>query len=842
MNKIKINYEMNGGNIPTILSEKSLRKQIFPIVYSDNNIYHKNNIIVNNQSSNSYNLTDSFIFEELNGIGDTNISTNKLSYLVNENIIINDSNIIPFHACLIDNKFDIITKFFKLITSKYIDQSIISNNDKKFVSDIFKKYFILHRDTLQFIGLSAKFNILNKIIFANKLKDFLNLIYTISDNSSNEFNKEQIKELYLNMFGTTETKEQIFINLSDLSHLFKEYTDIQNIKIVQNHKINLSKEEIDCEIDKLTNYYSNFTDTNVKSLDDYFTMDYTEILDLIKFNKILNKIDALITPFNIKLSHLFYAGIIGYRLYHPSLSIGYLSPKLFPINISSFIENLIGHPINLTINSVSNLEEKLYNLSSILPNYHTYGQSTFIDNDSKEYNFPDCVENTLLQLIKTLCWLPDEKKFDSNLLPTTTISSLKTFMDSLNDTNDNTKNIKNNFTSIISNIDELKTIYKNNDKYEIKSDLDNVVKLLFYLFGLAASENTNYDKLIKSLKAKEEKDKDRKKDCDDDEEKDKNKKEKKEKKEKRKYKNTIINKIFIENRTINIITTADTSIIFSFNSGHASHYISSNIRTLFNNYIFRDLIVSLTSNYSFITSINFNLYTYISQMYSPINTVNLYININELLLDSNLYFIDIIKNGDFNTIDLFDIIQNTPNIIKYINLLEPNDQLKLYYNSSLIHNFINELVGNVIRSKIHNLQLYKIIIELINDDNILMYNYYLSSESEDKSITVSRNLIYYIMYSFYSFCTNNSYINMNDELIYCNLINKIIDPLMKRINKPSTLKKIFHTKTQSKANSNTLYDLIAILPNNYQNYFCNFLNKEAIKTIPITKFILDTYM
>ena len=811
LTKIKIEYDILGGKIPIISSENTLRKQIFPIVYSDNNIYYKNNIIINNQGAESYNLTDDFVFEKIiDSESETRIITTKnLVYLVNEHIVINAANIIPFHACLIDNNFNIITKFYKLIISKYIDRSIVLNEEIKFIDTIFKKYINLHNKTFQFIGLSARYNLLNKIIFANKLKEFLSFIYPLSDNVSDELDKEQIKKSYLNLFGPQETQLQNFINMSDLCYMFKKYTEISKSKLISSHQVLLPKEEIECEIDKLMNNFNNFTISNVNSFEFYFDQDYLEIVELIKFNKILNKIDTIITQFNIKLSHLFYACIIGHRLYHPSLSIGHLSSKLYPINVNSFIENLIGHPAILDSAIDLNPIKQIYSNSTLIPIYHPYGQSTFIDieDSSKEYNFPDCVENTLLQLIKTLCWNPDNKKFNSDLLPSTTIQSLKTFINSLNDSNDNTKAIKNNFTSIVSNITELKTIYKNINKYEIESDLDNVVKLLFYLLGRKIS--TDYEKLIKLLKKKPSKS-----DI---------------------FRNKIIENIIIENKTI-VLKLSDISIIFSFTPGHATHFVLSDDQAQFDSYIYRDLIVSLTSNYSFLTSISFNIHHYIKLMYKPVDleldarthSVKLYVNINELLLDSNLYFIDIINKGDLNYIDFYDIIINEPNFINYIKKLDKSDQLKLYYYTKFIVNTIF-MLDIYPKLDIKILQLFRIIIDLIDDKNILIYHYNIDSDGDEN---IKRNIIYFLMTYFYKFCIYNS-INIDNDIVYCNIIDKIIDPLMNKITNKLTFNQIFFTKSKS----NNFYDLVAILPNRYQKYFCKFLDKKIILNISINKFI-----
>jgi hypothetical protein len=102
-------------------------------------------------------------------------------------------------------------------------------------------------------------------------------------------------------------------------------------------------------------------------------------------------------------------------------------------------------------------------------------------------NYPDCVENTLLQFLKILSW--GGTSFKSNLVPSL-CTDFKTFLDDLNRniTNTNLNSIKNRFSNMVSNIDDLvrDNVYKNGITgvgfYEIKSTPKNFLRILSYIY------------------------------------------------------------------------------------------------------------------------------------------------------------------------------------------------------------------------------------------------------------------------------------------------------------------------------------------------------------------------
>jgi hypothetical protein len=105
--KFYINYDNNfqwdgiGGRIPYIYN-KDIKKKIFPILYSDSNLYFNSQIIINNKNLVSkFNLNNEFVFEPKETPDYDEFDVENLNYLLNEEIIINEDkkNTFSYFAC-----------------------------------------------------------------------------------------------------------------------------------------------------------------------------------------------------------------------------------------------------------------------------------------------------------------------------------------------------------------------------------------------------------------------------------------------------------------------------------------------------------------------------------------------------------------------------------------------------------------------------------------------------------------------------------------------------------------------------------------------------------------------
>ena len=108
----------------------------------------------------SYNFnTKNFNFEEIESGDNSNIDYNMLYKYADHVITIDSSNIIPFSLVLLENNFNILSKFYRFCT-KYV----LENNDEfhftkdklELIDKIFERYFVFHSDTKEFISLSIK--------------------------------------------------------------------------------------------------------------------------------------------------------------------------------------------------------------------------------------------------------------------------------------------------------------------------------------------------------------------------------------------------------------------------------------------------------------------------------------------------------------------------------------------------------------------------------------------------------------------------------------------------------------------------------------------------------------
>jgi len=560
--KIYINYDQahmheqwngTGGRVPYI-ENQDIKKKVFPIFYSDVNIYSNSHKIINNKNpTQKFNLNNQFVFEPKETADIAEFDFEDLNHLMNEEIVINENKKIPFHILLVHNRFSIIKKFYQNVTSKYLrllHPKLFTEGEISHVKKIFTKYFILHRVSNDLISVSAFPNILNKFCFGNKLKELLNILFSPDLEVTDEFLKKEILKCF--------PDEQAYINLSDFIVSSEEI-----IKIPKRNKASIDK-EINGKIQKINKDI--ISNKDYMSLEYHIKSDILEIQELLEFNCILNKMQSndLFTDFKIGLDELFYCCYIGCRLFKPKLTIGYISNNIFPINQYNLISNLtnknfdeIQQIISDSKKTISDYKNKiakieqilieskekyaiykeemnvenhnrfalgqsdlkilmykkpdytlpdieiknkkyfLYEYFKTLPRYDNYSATIYI-HKGNEMSYPNCVENTLLQMIKTHCWNSEEKKFDSKFLPETANSELREFIRELTPDNDDSTYIKTLFGNLVSNVEKLRHVYGNDSTYEIESNTSNYIDVLNYLFGTEVTFD-NFNKFFETI-------------------------------------------------------------------------------------------------------------------------------------------------------------------------------------------------------------------------------------------------------------------------------------------------------------------------------------------------------
>ena len=528
-----------GGKIP------SINNKVLPILRIDGNFYTNNKLVVKSDTSDvKYNFPDaSFNYKQIVDGDDSNIDYSLLYKYADHQIKIDEVNSIPFSLVLLQENFKILTKFYKFCTDyvdNYLTEFIFPENyDNELINKVFKTYFVFNRDTKDYITMSVKPNLLNNFLFIGKLREILEIIF--SNESSDEYFNRKIIELFVN--------EQNFINFYDMD---TGYTRITN-----------SLSNIDSNLLKLDKYGSK----NINKYSIYFNKFKKSILELRQFNSYLDLIDESnkvedSTPLKTKLSYLFYATFIGIRLKKPIITVGKINKNFYPINIKATLQNLLKDSYLEPETIVEETEKmRLFKSNSNFPHTESYSSSKYTF-EGKDYIFPDCVENTLYQLLKVVTY--DGLNFNSNFLPSTTKEEVKDLFTRLTPET----NLKDEFIGLITNIGDLSDIYKNDVSgvfYEIKSTRENFMRILNYLLGINN---------IKSLK-----------------------------------KNPRIVDITFENEIMEIDFGENGKFLAAIKKGHSSHMIVTDILRYLELFDYINIILLFSQLYPLFSIIRFNILT-----------------------------------------------------------------------------------------------------------------------------------------------------------------------------------------------------------------------------------------
>jgi hypothetical protein len=441
-------------------------------------------------------------------------------------------------------------KFKDIIEKNDYDYTVEEEADNlmKSIDTTFRTYFNINIEKNLYISVSIKANILNKYIFINKFREFLEILYSTSD--TDEEITAQILKLYDN--------ENAFVNISDMMSLYD--------RVISSKTKHTDIEYDNLDVEKTYNVYIKNEIILIKKLKDF-----------IKYCEIIDNTHELKKFLGIKTSLIFFASFIGDHF--NKLSVGTMTNSLYPINNDNLICNLLQIDdiktkfdelnnkeedkntiintlkinkdkiieinklidyINLEIfdiiKEIESDEDDMYDLkndkirlenynneykneideikktnnanenklkeylnydlfnNNNLPKVFKYNNSTFENN-----SFPDCVENSLLHFIRAIIWDPTIKDYNSDFLPETSIDELKFFIKHFcevykdDPNNENNPDIKIEFNKLIQNIPGYEDIYKQHlFKYEIKSEINIFKKVLNYLFGITDCINYSY--------------------------------------------------------------------------------------------------------------------------------------------------------------------------------------------------------------------------------------------------------------------------------------------------------------------------------------------------------------
>lgn len=779
-----------GGKFPTVDADNRKNK-FLPMNYSDYNIYFDGSIIYRRSlTAQNLNITRAFTYELVSDIElyNSNLSANDLPDYVDEDIIIN-SNTIPFHTLLLQNKFDIVTKLYKLIISKY---NKIEKQELKHVNTTFREIFNLHRETNELINVSSRPNLLNNFIFINKFRELLELLFdsridpNILNNLSNKLGNRKssitnltdittiIRGTELELYNYIKTfivgifeSEQNFVNFNDFIYLYSLYTNVPKA----------NKETV---IIETLNRISNYGDTDRQPFVQYFIEFIMEINKFIKFNVTLNKIqEKLSERFNTKLSHLFYCSYIGHRLFTPSLSIGHLSNVILPINVKRTVENLLDKPIDDITANPSSINYLIYKNSGQLPEYYKSGMSIYRDT-----SFPNCVENTTLEFIRTLAWDSRERKLDTSYLPDGTIDEVKRLLETPDLSG---QELNDRFSNIVSDKPLLKdkNLYKQGT-HEIISSIDNFMILIGYLFNIEVADDSArfVDDLMRLIR------------------------------------NPNITEITINNNTVTV-NTFNSNVSFLFGIGHATFIESPEEILRLQKYIYSDVILILSSKYVIHSILGFKLISYVLENNTS-STINS--ELAELLRDKNLYFIDnpndVTKPTTLETelfietYDDYDFTELSERFFALVDLLEPEDQYYVIINGEVLKKVLYGLFTNLEYRKMYIVKqfntVYLKLIKNFNENMILGARF---SSSDTNPELLYTNLLQYIF-----MLVKDKNLELNN--MFAGPIISLIKEFFSKLSLTSIKTMITYSDKVSKEN---VISIINEYHENYKNFIAEYM-------------------
>lgn len=381
------------------------------------------------------------------------------------------------------------------------------NDHYKFINEFLfnKGPYSYDKDTKKYLFLSSNPNILHKYSFANKFKELMDILY-----SPTEDNDVELQNKILRMFGPGPNAEKSYENLSDLYNVFAKR--VTSSEILEKYKEKFNETFIDILGLRPEFGPGSQGESQVSS---YLRQDIEEIKMYKKFIKICDLNPSFSTTYGIKLSILFFSVYIQNRLSRGYITRGGIPVELYPINKTNFLLNLLGNinydgstrdtfarQLQIKQKPGTSLRENLTSQELLF-----YGQGLKLYDYSNArfqgIQFPNCVENALVQMIKSFCWT--ERGYDLEIIRHAK-PEFKDFMQEVftKPNYDNSDDMRDRFAELISveitDPDKEKFNDDFNSKtYNIKSTYGNFMHFLKRILnGLGMSDQDIFQEIKNS--------------------------------------------------------------------------------------------------------------------------------------------------------------------------------------------------------------------------------------------------------------------------------------------------------------------------------------------------------
>lgn len=531
-----------GGKIPTLVNKnyKIRNKDIdineylnylLPLLYNYNkqNIVNNNQLIYSSENNTYYEYDKNFTLFQKSKINKKCVVDEKfleshwifkifkINIFESENIMEQKLLNVPIYYGYLQ-RFKILETIHDIINinTKY-------NKIGQYQLKLLESLFIFNKNTKIFININVKNNIIDKYIFINKFNLFLKMIL-FRDNKSNFFNKKtstkkDLLSIFENKNKTIFEKAKFLINdykknkellyCTNLS-TNNEYNIIFN-KIVHIDQILKSIYEI-INLNNLIDIYEMLTavydyngvknnETSTKNIikkvkkinctKDYDHF-YEEIYNLFEFSTILES-------FNNYLGLGVNLDSILVLIYYKIRSIDFKVIEVHKMNALPVNSYISFNSLNYTTRNILPNEESLVQkliLNNSFPVFFNYCQI----NIESGISFSNCVENSILQLVKLLFWNFENKQYDINNINFFKDNVFTKFVKEYNVfTLENNYSVNYNFALLISKLPDIQ--YIKNNMYEVKSEINNIIKIVYYLLGTSEHQEsaTNIFDMIEKI-------------------------------------------------------------------------------------------------------------------------------------------------------------------------------------------------------------------------------------------------------------------------------------------------------------------------------------------------------
>ena len=448
-------------------------------------------------------LTDDFTVEEIKHNKKIKLDLQFDTIVSKNSMIISDNIKIPIDF----DKYHF--NDIEIIVNDILEYGLSKEMSIKWYNDVVKKNFLFvmkkEDNYYRYIDLTAKPNLFNRYTFIYKFKELLTILY--NENYDNLDFKKAYSEKYQKQLLVDLEKEIMSLFEDETHHFFPANIDTFRNEKTWNKRFDLLSEiqkksnnalmqryvnfhdmisvistytdDIKSHLDKSTyekdsmaaykeyidKKYLNFIE-NDKDIQTYNTYLLKDIKEILYYKKnIIDILDKTDQNYNERPSILLFMVYFTERLNKKQLALNDRGGNILPISFRNSIKS-----IDINVNEIK---------IPMYPFWTTYSYSY------RGNSFAGCCETAVIETIKALSYNINKNKFDSRLLPDTTLPELKQFIDKYKPQDYGSNPMYNlelmeNLLNIFENRPNIKYVNNREISYEFYSiEFFNILSVLF---------------------------------------------------------------------------------------------------------------------------------------------------------------------------------------------------------------------------------------------------------------------------------------------------------------------------------------------------------------------------